>query len=111
MQRAANAADAPKSSLGKAQAPIPVLSNRVEVLPVSPTGIFVQTGAFSNFENALRMRDRLFQIGPTQISRFRVAGSELYRVRIGPLESVELADATLSRVSRAGISDARLVVE
>lgn len=92
-------------------APVPVLPDKVEILPVSPTGIFVQTGAFSELGNALRMRDRVFALGPTQISRFQVAGTEVYRVRIGPLNSVAMADATLSRVSEAGVADARLVVE
>ncbi len=109
VQQAANrTADTAQARGG---APIPVLSRKVEVLPVSPTGIFVQTGAFSKFENALRMRDRVYGIGPTQISRFRVAGAELYRVRIGPLASVAMADATLRRVSSAGVEDARLIVE
>ncbi len=110
VQQAANTATA-DTALPRGDAAIPVLSEKVELLPVSPTGIFVQTGAFSKFENALRMRDRVYALGPTQISRFRVAGAELYRVRIGPLESVAVADATLSRLSGAGVEDARLVVE
>jgi cell division protein FtsN len=92
-------------------AAIPVLSEKVQVLPVSPTGIFVQTGAFSKLENALHMRDRVYGLGPTQISRFRVAGVHLYRVRIGPLKTVAVADATLNRVTDAGVEDARLIVE
>lgn len=89
----------------------PVLTKEVEVLPVSPTGIYVQAGAFSNLENALRMRDQLFNMGPTQISRFAVSGTEIYRVRIGPLQTVEVADATLSRVVNSGVSEAQLIVE
>ena len=88
-----------------------VLSNKVEVLPVSPTGIYVQAGAFSRLENALRMRDRVFDMGPTQISRFAVSGTEVYRVRIGPLGTVDVADATLSQVLNAGVPEARLIVE
>jgi rare lipoprotein A len=89
----------------------PVLSDDVEVLQVSPTGIYVQAGAFSRLENALRMRDRLFDMGPTQISRFPVSGTEIYRVRIGPLATVEVADATLARVVNSGVSEAQLIVE
>jgi rare lipoprotein A len=96
-------------SLGRSEAP--KLSADVDVLPVSPTGIYVQAGAFSNLENALRMRDRLYEMGPTQISRFAVSGTEIYRVRIGPLDTVEVADVTLTRVVDAGVSEARLVVE
>ncbi len=89
----------------------PVLTEKVDVLPVSPTGIYVQAGAFSRLENALRMRDQLFEMGPTQISRFAVSGTEVYRVRIGPLANVEVADATLARVVGAGVSEAQLIVE
>lgn len=89
----------------------PVLPDDVEVLQVSPTGIYVQAGAFSRLENALRMRDRLFDMGPTQISRFPVSGTEIYRVRIGPLATVEVADATLARVVNSGVSEAQLIVE
>lgn len=89
----------------------PILPDEVEVLQVSPTGIYVQAGAFSQLENALKMRDRLFDMGPTQISRFPVSGTEIYRVRIGPLATVEVADATLARVVDSGVSEAQLIVE
>jgi rare lipoprotein A len=90
---------------------VPELSDEVEILPVSPTGIYVQAGAFSRLENALRMRDKIFGMGPTQISRFAVSGSEIYRVRIGPLKTVDIADSTLSQVVDAGVNGARLIVE
>lgn len=89
----------------------PVLTDEVEVLQVSPTGIYVQAGAFSRLENALKMRDRLYDMGPTQISRFPVSGTEIYRVRIGPLATVDMADATLTRVVNSGVSEAQLIVE
>lgn len=100
-----------RSSQPLPEAQAPVLPTDVEVLPVSPTGIYVQAGAFSDLTNALRMRDRLFDMGPTQISRFQVSGAELYRVRIGPLANVDTADATLARLLDSGVQEARLVVE
>lgn len=89
----------------------PILPDEVEILPVSPTGIYIQAGAFSRLENALRMRDRVYDMGPTQISRFAVSGTEIYRVRIGPLGTVDVADATLSQVLNSGVPEARLIVE
>ena len=53
----------------------------------------------------------LFDMGPTQISRFAVSGTEIYRVRIGPLGTVDVADVTLSQVLNAGVPEARLIVE
>jgi rare lipoprotein A len=102
-------ATAPPSRSAVAQPP--ALSSNVEVLPVSPTGIYVQAGAFGKLENALRLRDRLYTIGQTQISRFPAGGAEVYRVRIGPLDSVAAADTTLSQVIGAGVPEARLIVE
>lgn len=112
---------ATSSATSTAQAPIrtkilprvtePNLSQDVDILPVSPTGIYVQTGAFSRLENALRMRDQIYSMGPTQISRFSVSGKEIYRVRIGPLSSIDVADGTLTRVLGAGVSEAQLIVE
>ena len=112
VQQAANTA--PQGAVTvqpRAATPIPILSENVDILPVSPTGIFVQTGAFSKLENALRMRDRVYDMGPTQISRFKVAGTEVYRVRIGPLQTVAVADTTLNQLTEAGVPDARLIVE
>jgi rare lipoprotein A len=107
----ASASNIAQTAPVRAGATIPILPEKVEILPVSPTGIYIQTGAFSKLENALRMRDRIYSLGPAQISRFFAGGVDLYRVRIGPLQSVALADTTLQRVTGAGVEDARLIVE
>lgn len=111
VQTAANIGTGAQAASPRAGTAIPVLSRKVKILPVSPTGIYIQTGAFSSLENALRMRDRIYSLGPAQISRFFSGGVELYRVRIGPLQSVALADTTLMRVTGSGVKDARLIVE
>lgn len=111
VQTASNTANSGQAAAPRAGTAIPILSKKVVILPVSPTGIYVQTGAFSKLENALRMRDRIYSLGPAQISRFFAAGIDLYRVRIGPLQSVALADTTLVRVIGAGVKDAQLIVE
>jgi rare lipoprotein A len=40
-----------------------------------------------------------------------VRGTEFFRVRIGPLESVEAADRTLAQVIATGQPDARIVID
>jgi len=111
VQTASNTAGGAQAAPSRAGSAIPVLSKKVKILPVSPTGIYIQTGAFSSLENALRMRDRIYSLGPAQISRFFAGGVDLYRVRIGPLQSVAMADTTLIRVTGAGVKDAQLIVE
>jgi rare lipoprotein A len=40
-----------------------------------------------------------------------VDGQELFRVRIGPMASVESADEALRQVIEAGVTNARIVVD
>ena len=92
------------------QAP-PALSDKVDVLPVSPTGIYVQAGAFGRLDNALRMRDRLQTLGSSHISRTSSANGDLYRVRVGPLDTVDQADALLTQVVSCCQREALIIVE
>jgi len=89
----------------------PALSDKVDVLPVSPTGIYVQAGAFGRLDNALRMRDRLQTLGSTHISRTSSANGDLYRVRVGPLDTVDQADALLTQVVSCCQREALIIVE
>ena len=74
--------------------------------------LYVQTGAFADSANAGRQLGRLqaaglagaFVLAPP-------AGSQLYRVRIGPLGSVAEYDALAARLATLGIADARLVTD
>ena len=95
---------APPSGPAPAAAP-------VTLAPVGPTSLFVQAGAFTQRANAERLRKRLAPIGPTQISEFQQGNQHFYRVRVGPLRSVDDADAALGRVVGQGQSDARVVVD
>ena len=91
--------------------PGPPLSNAVTVLPVQPTHIFVQAGAFASNGNAERMRARLTSLGPVTVTAVRVNGLDVYRVRLGPLSSVDDADSMLARTVGAGVPEARIVVD
>jgi rare lipoprotein A len=92
-------------------APAPVLSGKVTVVPVGATQIFIQVGAYAVAANALRVKDRLDAIGPVKVYGARVNGVDLYRVRLGPIGSVDQADQILGRVVDAGLTEARIVVD
>ena len=79
--------------------------------PVQPTNIFLQAGAFAEYHNALRLGARLSALGPTQITQVNLGAHGLFRVRIGPVTTVEKADRMLERMIGAGYDDARIVVE
>ena len=83
----------------------------VSVVPVRPTRVFVQAGAFAQFDNANRVRARLANLGPVKMTSVLVNGRDLFRVRAGPLAGVTDADRILKWVIDAGYSDARIVVD
>ncbi len=80
------------------------------VVPANPT-IYVQAGAFSSPGNAERVLARLRPLGDARISGVTVDGRPLYRVRLGPLDSVEAADRKLLEVLQVGLDDARIVID
>jgi rare lipoprotein A len=84
---------------------------QVSVVPVKPTRIYIQAGAFARAENALNVKSRLDAIGPVVVAAVRVNGVNLYRVRLGPIDHVEQADKLLDRVVGTGLNDARIVVD
>jgi rare lipoprotein A len=76
---------------------------------VRPASMFVQAGAFSNYDNAYRLSVRLSRYGKTQITPVSLNGQELFRVRVGPVASVQEADNILEWVSDVA-PQARIVV-
>jgi rare lipoprotein A len=73
--------------------------------------IFVQAGAYIGFPNASKARTRLSRFGAAWLSETRVGRQKYYRVRIGPLQSVDDADKVLSQIISAGFPKARIVVD
>ena len=84
---------------------------QVKLLPVMATRIFVQAGSFSRFTTANKVRATLSGLGPTKIFPVLVNGKDLFRVRVGPMDSVANADRMLGWVIDAGYADSRIVVD
>jgi len=89
----------------------PENSNTITVEPVSATNIYIQAGAFSNYDNANRVHARLYRLGKVGISPVLINGRDLFRVRVGPLGSVADADLMLEQVIRSGYTDARTIID
>ena len=83
----------------------------VKLFPVRQTQIFIQAGAFASGANAERMKARLEALGTVTIAATRVNGLDIYRVRLGPIPSVDEADRLLGRAVGAGASDAKIVID
>jgi len=73
--------------------------------------IYVQAGAFSQPENAERLRAQLASMGQAHVMQTSVSGRDFYRVRIGPVASIDAADQIRARVVAAGHGEARVVTE
>lgn len=73
--------------------------------------VFIQVGAFRQFANANRVKARLSDLGQTRITEVANGHSQVFRVRIGPLTSVDEADSLLVMVSATGFHEARIVVD
>lgn len=82
--------------------------------PVVPEKRFyVQAGAFADELNARRLADRLAASGfnDVQVQPGRSGGRQLYRVRLGPLESVADFDSIVARMHASGFPDAILAAD
>lgn len=90
---------------------MPRLTDRVSIEPVTDTRLFVQAGAFTQFDNANRVRAKLSGLGDVKVSSVLVDGRDLFRVRVGPLTGIDAADAALEAVFQVGYTDARIVVD
>jgi rare lipoprotein A len=78
-----------------------------------PPALYVQAGAFADQQHAQRLLARLQAAG---LERVFIAsplqnGAHLYRVRLGPVESVAQFDELSARLTALGIPDARLAIE
>ena len=75
-----------------------------------PGNLFVRLGTFQNFQYADIQRARVGGLGAHIVSTSE-GRAHTYRVIIGPLASIQQADAMLDQVLAAGVTDARIVVE
>ena len=95
-----------------------------EELPASPATaanpkLYLQVGAFTQWDNAVTLRNRLerevlrpISIQPPQAGKGNGPdATRVYRVRVGPLTNVEEGDRLTQRAAQLGVPDARIVVE
>lgn len=78
-----------------------------------PVGLYLQVGAFSTASTAEQLKLKLQQqIGDAiLISPLTKPGGTLYRVRVGPLASVEYGDSLASRLLDLGFGNTHIVVK
>jgi rare lipoprotein A len=109
VQTPATQAAAPAANPGTAAQPQP--DGRVTQFPVRPTSIYIQAGAFLRQANANQLSGQLRRYGPVLVAPVIMEQQRYYRVRIGPIATVEGADRTLKRMIAEGHPESRIVVD
>ena len=96
------------------EAPLAIVSEATQQ-PVSrgSVGMYLQVGAFSTVNRAEQLKSKIQQqIGDAvRIVPFLKPEGNVYRVRVGPLASVEYGDSLASRLLELGFADAHIVIE
>jgi rare lipoprotein A len=74
---------------------------------------FIQVGAFADLMKAENLRDRLAVLGSSlvNISKAEISGKTLYRVRIGPLDSIEYADQIVTKLGGIGVVEHQVIID
>jgi rare lipoprotein A len=90
-----------------AAAPPTRLPERVTRVPARPGLLFVETATFSRRDLAERQAARI----GGQVEAIGPRNRQSFRVRIGPIAGVAEADRALERTLRAGVSEARILVD
>ncbi len=90
---------------------VPTPDGIVTTVPVQTSRIFVQAGSFTRIANANKLRARLAEVGKARIAQAVVNDQRYFRVRFGPMGSVEDADRLLALLLDNGHADARVVVD
>jgi rare lipoprotein A len=86
------------------------------VLPQEATSepsIYLQVGAFSSRENAELLKRRLLSgsVFPAFVDQLDSAKGPIHRVRVGPLDTVELADELTDDIEALGLASPQIVIQ
>lgn len=75
----------------------------------SPVIYFVQAGTFADQDNAERLRREFANFGPVQVAEMDGVDGPVYRMRVGPYDSLNAAQTALNQVQSYGLPDAHLL--
>jgi len=82
-----------------------------EVVVERALDIYVQIGAFRSHENAERLKQQFaeFNLGDVSVNQFSHQEEPIYKVWIGPLDTVEQADDSVAKLNEKGHADHKVV--
>jgi rare lipoprotein A len=84
----------------------------VSKLAAEDLGLYLQIGAFNERLNAQRLSKRVAQYVPkhVQVHEASSGGKAIYRVQLGPIATVDLADKLVNTLSGLGINEHHFVI-
>lgn len=77
-------------------------------LPASRSWVYIQVGAFQEFERARQLSLDLKDLGTFSIQPVEATGARIYRLRLGPYATREEAQVHLDRLRARGFPEARI---
>lgn len=78
----------------------------------APLDFYIQVGVFSDFNNAERLQNKLRALKtPIKLEATMLDSGIGFRVKIGPLNNIEVADEIVSRLELFDIYDHRILLE
>ncbi|MEO8715197.1 MAG: RlpA-like double-psi beta-barrel domain-containing protein [Acetobacteraceae bacterium] len=110
----AESLDAPTHTAAPVAAPAAIappraLSAQVTQVSPEPGSLYVRLSRFTNRRYAAQQAGRISE--PAEVARLDDLDGAGYRARLGPFATIADADSALDRALRAGVTDARIVVE
>ncbi len=106
-----------KSAPATAPATGPAADDGVRTAPATPLSsgprIYLQVGAFADDGNAHALQARLenAHLRHVAIQSVNAGNRTLYKVRIGPIPTVDQVDSITTRLDHMGLGDAQVVIE
>ena len=90
-----------------------VTPSEVAPEPAKAPRLYLQVGAFTNWENAVTLRARLddAKFGTVFIQSELRDETRFYRVRVGPINNIDKIDNLVRRASEYGLRDTHIIVE
>ena len=88
-----------------------VLRDEYWQVPPHPGLLYIDAGYFSRIDYASILVNRLAYLGAKLTTSYTAPRDKAYRIRIGPLFTLQDAEAMLARTIAAGVNDASIVVE
>jgi rare lipoprotein A len=92
----------------------PKVAGRTPPAAATNPSVYLQLGAFADRGNAERLRTQLADVelpGALHISETVSRQKRVYRVRVGPLDTVESADQATQILAAQGITSSQVVID